>query len=287
MSEQKLTNRSSNNPRRENSMYVLGLGVAASMLWIVGIPTFMIFFFGLFGYLLLKMFSAGPRSETRDIFEFYLSANEMLRDDERRWFGFEIRDAIVAGETIVKRMKAPPPLVYFALGALYNKAGDHKAAVNNLSQVVENDRTNELSYVFATPELRKYVRVLRKIERDPADAPMTSSAVRALERARKIRGKAMLEESRVKFASGPEVVECRQELTGLESVVDSVSVAGSNGVMPQNVVKITAKNDKEAATQSQKARSVKRRSGGESGDYEDRQSISELLHDIYDNNSVG
>jgi hypothetical protein len=44
--------------------------------------------------------------------------------------------------------------------------------------------------------LKNYVRVLRKIEREPAEAPQTSAAVRALERARRNRGKAILEESR-------------------------------------------------------------------------------------------
>jgi hypothetical protein len=37
---------------------------------------------------------------------------------------------------------------------------------------------------------------LRKIEREPAEAPQTSAAIRALERARRNRGKALLENSR-------------------------------------------------------------------------------------------
>src|SRR5688572_31452341 len=107
------------------------------MLLVAGFPVFVIFFFGIFAYFLLRMFSAGSRSETREIFEFYLSANEILRDDERRWFGFEINEVIKRGEEIVKRMTGAPPLVHFALGALHNKAGNYKAAVSNLAYVVE------------------------------------------------------------------------------------------------------------------------------------------------------
>ena len=62
------------------------------------------------------MFASGSRNETREIFEFYLSANEILRDDERRWYGFEIKEAVHRGESILQRMSGAPPLLHFALG---------------------------------------------------------------------------------------------------------------------------------------------------------------------------
>jgi hypothetical protein len=190
---------------KERGQYLLAFGIVASMLYVAQFPIFVIFFFGIFAYFLLRMFSSGSRSETREIFEFYLTANEMLRDDERRWYGFELNDAIRRGEDIVRRMKSAPPLVHFALGALQNKIGDHKAAVASLAYVVEDSGSNEASLTTPSPELQSYVRVLRKIEREPADAPLTSAAVRALERARKLRGKALLEECRQEFAYSVEV----------------------------------------------------------------------------------
>jgi hypothetical protein len=96
----------------------------------------------------------------------------------------------------MQTMRAGPPLLHFSLGALYNKMGDHAAAVRQLSQVVESASVDESTMFEPSNELRNYVRVLRKIERDPADAPLTSAAVRALERARRIRGTALLEETR-------------------------------------------------------------------------------------------
>ena len=77
-----------------------------------------------------------------------------------------------------------------------NKIGDYKSAVNHLSYVVENENSDESTYLYPTPELREYAKTLRKIEREPAEAPQTSAAVRALERARRNRGKTLLEESR-------------------------------------------------------------------------------------------
>ena len=94
----------------------------------------------------------------RRIFEFYLSANEILRDDERRWFGFEVQEVLVRGERILQSMNGAPPLVHFTLGALYHKIGDYKSAVNHLSYVVENENSDESTYHLSdtgTPRIRE------------------------------------------------------------------------------------------------------------------------------------
>ncbi len=269
---------------KEKGQYLLAFSVVASMLLVTGFPVFVIFFFGIFAYFLLRMFSSGSRSETREIFEFYLTANEMLRDNERRWYGFEINEAIKRGEDIVHQMSAAPPLVYFALGALQNKTGNHKAAVGNLAHVVENPSSDELSYAFPTPELRNYVKVLRKIERDPADAPLTSAAVRALERARKIRGKALLEESRQKFSEPPATNLDQRPAIG----------TGDGGGNPNSVTAFHAGNGSEEAERRAEMRLVKSGNGTtgqakkqatQEDQYADRKSISEVLHDIYDKNA--
>jgi hypothetical protein len=181
---------------KEKTQYALAFGVIAMMLFAVGFPMFVIVFFGIFAYFLWKTFTTASPKDVREVFEFYLSANEILRDDERRWFGFEVHEVINRGERILQTMQGAPPLVYFTLGALYNKIGDHKAAINHLTYVVENESSDESTYNYPSPELRNYVKILRKIEREPAEAPQTSAAVRALERARRNRAKTILEESR-------------------------------------------------------------------------------------------
>lgn len=181
---------------KEKTQYALAFGVIATMLFVAGFPMFIIIFFGIFAYFLWKTFASPSPNGTREVFEFYLSANEILRDDERRWFGFEVQETIARGERILQMMNGAPPLVYFTLGALYNKIGDHKSAVNHLAYILENENADEKTYLYASPELKNYVKILRKIEREPAEAPQTSAAVRALERARRNRGKTILEESR-------------------------------------------------------------------------------------------
>ena len=97
MSDNKLQKKT-NESLKEKTQYALAFGVIATMLMVAGFPMFVIFFFGIFAYFLWKTFSSPSPSETRRIFEFYLSANEILRDDERRWFGFEVQEVLVRGE---------------------------------------------------------------------------------------------------------------------------------------------------------------------------------------------
>lgn len=269
---------------KEKGQYLLAFSVVASMLLVAGFPVFVIFFFGIFAFFLLRMFASGSRSETREIFEFYLTANEILRDDDRRWYGFEINEAIKRGEQIVQRMSGAPPLVHFALGALQNKAGDHKAAINNLAYVVENSSSDESSFAYPSDELRNYVKILRKIEREPADAPLTSAAVRALERARKIRGKALLEDSRQKFSAIPVTVEPSRP-----PELERQSETTAEPVRPQQASYLETGFSNGSPQPSREERAngsgTTKKSGKEKEDlYADRKSISEVLHDIYDKN---
>jgi hypothetical protein len=269
---------------KERGQYLLAFGVVASMLLVAGFPLFVIFFFGIFAYFLLRMFSSGSRSETREIFEFYLTANEMLRDDERRWYGFELNEAIRRGEDIIRRMQSAPPLVHFTLGALQNKVGNHKAAISNLTYVVENSAADEKSFVSASAELQNYVRVLRKIEREPTEAPLTSAAVRALERARKLRAKTLLEESRQQFAAIPVVVEPPKALESAEAnrfeyePTDPVARDVSFSVVEDG----PSENDRNRNGNHPQGSKDKQQQKPDP--FVDRQSISELLHDIYDKN---
>jgi hypothetical protein len=280
---------------KENTQYALAFGLIATMLLVAGFPMFVIFFFAIFAYFLWKTFSQPSRGEAREIFEFYLSANELLRDDERRWFGFEVQEVIARGERILQLMNGAPPLVYFTLGALYHKVGDHKSAVNHLAYVVENENAEESTYIYPSPDLRNYVKILRKIEREPAEAPQTSAAIRALERARRNRGKSFLEISRVKLIESNEKKKLMSEQKKqLEKHTEVNGVSNS----PQNVTKSNGDKsrqngrplfeaegwqEKENGNKPQEAESNGNAKNAKNDPFANRQPISEVLRDIYDN----
>ncbi|MCY7374929.1 MAG: hypothetical protein LH472_03015 [Pyrinomonadaceae bacterium] len=275
---------------KENTQYAIAFGLIATMLYVAQFPVFVIFFFGIFAYFLWKTFSQPSRGGTREIFEFYLSANEVLRDDERRWFGFEVQEVINRGERILQLMNGAPPLVYFTLGALYNRIGDHKSAVNHLSYIVENDNADETTYVYATPELRNYVRILRKIEREPAEAPQTSAAIRALERARRNRGKVMLENSR----AGLLLLDGKKEKAMLEqkNQIEKLSEINNHQTAPKSIVDESPEKFAPNGNQTVEAKppqnsgngkSYQKKNGNSNEEpFANRKPISEVLHDIYD-----
>lgn len=271
---------------KEKGQYLLAFGVVGSMLLVAGFPVFVIFFFAVFAYFLFRMFASGSKNETREIFEFYLTANEILRDDGRNWFGFEVRDAIGRGEAIVHRMPGAPPLVHFALGALYNKAGEHQAAINSLTQVVESDKGNEAAYVYPTPELQNYVKVLRKIEREPAEAPLTSASIRSLERARRLRGKALLEESRAAYVEISSRTAPKPELPANGTAPhppDESALANGQTIIdrltePPEPSPQPSPDHREPAKRREPSRKEKK------DPFANRKPISEVLHDIYDKN---
>lgn len=271
---------------REKTQYALAFGVIATMLFAAGFPMFIIVFFGIFAFFLWKTFVSASPNGTRDIFHFYLSAHEILRDDERRWFGFELQEIIRRGERIVQSMNGAPPLIYFTLGALYNRAGDHAAAVNHLSYVIETDNADEKNYLYATPDLKKYVDTLRKIEREPSESPQTSAAVRALERARRNRGKTILEESRSALrelskqkTESPDKKLLAAEPKPFVSITADSKVSGEQKQLEnQFPTDSTAAHGRKSFKENGnhlKEKTERKQSG-------QRRPISELLHDIYD-----
>jgi hypothetical protein len=250
------------------------------MLVIAGFPTFLLIFVGVLIFFLGRIFSSERRNETRRIFEFYLSANEILRDDDRHWYGFEVQEAIIRGEKILRSMSSAPPLVSFGIGALYQKLDDHSSAVKYLSQSVKIS-SSESSLVFPSKDLRDYVQMLRKIERSPAEAPMTASAVRSLERLRKNRGNFLLEaslnsmEQTMPFASHIEqrpdsVVDAAPFYT--PTVDPGISHGATNLGQFEN----------QWSDESLAPEDARERPKPESAATPDRKTISEVLHDVYD-----
>jgi hypothetical protein len=181
---------------QETAQRLIAVVVIMAMLGVMGIPLTVILFFATVVYFVWRAVQRSEQQDVKNIFDFYIAANEILRDEEKRWFGFEVGQVIGEGERVLHMMPDPPPLVYFALGALYQRAGDHEAAAEHLAYVLEDNAGDERSRTHPSQELRRYVEVLRRVEREPTEAPQTMAAIRGLERARRSRAAAMLEESR-------------------------------------------------------------------------------------------
>jgi hypothetical protein len=169
--------------------------VIAAMLDLVGLSPMLIVFFFLAGFLVWLVVGRSHRREAREVFEFYVEADEILRDEERHWYGFEIIEVVHRGDRVLGWMPDPPPLVHFSLGALQHRAGEYEAAVEHLAVVVETGLTEEY-HSSPSPALRTYVQLLRNIEREPAIAPLALGAVRSLELGRRNRAASLLAESR-------------------------------------------------------------------------------------------
>jgi hypothetical protein len=134
--------------------------------------------------------------EVERIFDFYIAADAILREEDRRWYGFEIAEVIEHGESMLDIMSDPPPLSHYTLGALYHRLGNHPATVEYLSRVVEDEQSDETHRTAPSPQLRRYVMMLRRIEYHPSTAPQTLAAIRSLERARQRNAAKLLLESR-------------------------------------------------------------------------------------------
>ena len=190
--------------------------VIVAMLGAVGLsPVIMVFFFGV----ILVIWIVARHTQTREverIFDFYVAADAILREEERRWYGFEIAEVIEQGECLLETIPDAPPLNYFVLGALYNRLGNHQATVEYLSRLVEDERNEEAHRTVPSPQLRRYVTMLRQIEYHPSTAPQTLAAVRSLERARqKTTGRMLMEsrsmvESEAKVAPGIAAAEVHE-----------------------------------------------------------------------------
>ena len=186
---------------QETAQRLIAVVVIMAMLGVMGIPLTVILFFATVVYFVWRAVQRSEQQDVKNVFDFYVAANEILRDEEKRWYGFEVNRVIAEGERVLHMMADPPPLVYFTLGALYQRAGEHEAAAEHLAYVLEEEGGDEASRTQPSSELRRYVDVLRRIEREPNEAPQTTAAMRALERARRARAAAMLEESRGRLAA--------------------------------------------------------------------------------------
>jgi hypothetical protein len=195
----------------------------------------MVFFTGA----VLVIWLVARRAQMREverIFEFYVAADAILREEERRWYGFEIAEVIEHGEDLLELMPDPPPLHYFALGALYQRLGNHDATVQYLSRLSDDQEYDETHRIVNSPQLRRYVTMLRRLEQHPAAEPQTLAAIRNLERARQCSAGKMLLDSR---SLSENTVELKSESTAAEkklatgNVVSDTKLVSEKRLVPE------------------------------------------------------
>jgi len=194
--------------------------VIVAMLDAVGVPPMIMVLFTGMCFVIWLFARRAQSREVERIFDFYIAADAVLREEERRWYGFEISEVIEHGESLLEIMPDPPPLNYYALGALYQRLGNHAACVEYLSKVMEDERYDETHRIAPSPQLRRYVSMLRRIEYQPALAPQTLAAVRSLERARQRNASRLLSESR-------ELADAQPQAFKEEKSVSELTVARS------------------------------------------------------------
>ncbi|HKG45081.1 MAG TPA: hypothetical protein VKB02_00010 [Pyrinomonadaceae bacterium] len=175
---------------------LIALIVIVAMLDAVGVPPMIMVFFTGVCFIVWLFARRAQAREVERIFDFYIAADAVLREEERRWYGFEIAEVIEHGESLLELMPDPPPLNYYALGALYQRLGSHTSAVEYLSRFTEDGCCDERHQIAPSPQLRRYVSMLRRIEYQPSLAPQTLAAIRSLEHGRQRNVSKLLFESR-------------------------------------------------------------------------------------------
>ena len=154
------------------------------LLYSMGLPVFAILFLGAISHFVRTALMWKGREPGHDIFAFYLTAADILRNSNKHWYGFEINEAIKRGQELTTSIVPAPPLLYVALGALLERSGDTSASLKCYSMVYGENAVNEAAIAFPSDSLRGYVATLRRIEASPAESPRTLSAIRSLERLR-------------------------------------------------------------------------------------------------------
>jgi hypothetical protein len=157
-------------------------------------PLILVWVAGL-GLLILIALKVRANRKTKVIFRFYVAANEILVDEDRGRYHFEITQVIKLGHKVVKSMPDAPPLSRFALGALAYSINDYNGAVEQLGFAAEEEVLKESEHLAPSRQLRRYVSKLRKIERRPRRYAKINAALASLERMHHQRAARLLAES--------------------------------------------------------------------------------------------
>ncbi len=192
---------------------IVALGILIALLALVGwkfvgfAPVIIVSLVGMSVLVVLGV-KRWQRRQTEVILGFYVIADEILGDDERRRrYHFEIAEAINTGEKVVSSMPDPPPLSSFALGALYHSIGNQNGAVQHLALAAEEEVLKESPHVAPSRQLRRYVKRLRQIERRPERWLKVDAAIRNLERMHHERAAHLLAQNQVQLKRMVEAYE--------------------------------------------------------------------------------
>jgi tetratricopeptide (TPR) repeat protein len=173
---------------------IIAIALVVALLVAVHVPAIVILFVVGAGVLIMIAVQRSQRRKTDLVFAFYVAADEVLCDEERR-YRFEVADAIKAGEKVASLLPDPPPLSSFALGALYYSVGDHNAAVEHLALAAEEQILKDSIHKKPSRRLRRYVARLRQIERAPQRFSRVNAAMQNLQRLHRDTGARLLAES--------------------------------------------------------------------------------------------
>jgi len=173
---------------------IVAMLLVMAMLVAVRVPAVIMLFIAGAGVLIMIAVERCQRRKTDQVFAFYVAADEVLCDEERR-YRFEVADAIKAGEKVARLLPDPPPLSSFALGALYYSVDDHNAAVEHLGLAAEEKILKDSIHKKPSRRLRRYVARLRQIERAPQRFARVNAAIENLERLHSDTGERLLAES--------------------------------------------------------------------------------------------
>jgi len=173
---------------------IVALLLVVALLAAVRVPALVIVAIAGAGVLIMIAVQRSQRRKTDQVFAFYIAADEVLCDEERR-YRFEVADAIKAGEKVVRLLPDPPPLSSFALGALYYSVGDHNAAIEHLALAAEEKILKDSVHKKPSRQLRRYVARLRQIERASLRFARVNAAIQHLERLHRETGARLLAES--------------------------------------------------------------------------------------------
>ena len=204
--------------------------IVAILQMVVGVsPILMLFATGVV-FLVLGVNRRSQNKQVEQIFNFYVAAEAILRDDERRWYAFEVVEVIDDGERAFSFMNDCPTLHLFALAALYHRIGKYEVTAEYLGRVIEDELYDERQNTMPSTQLRHYVTMLRRLEANPAGAPERLAAVRSLERMRRRHASRLLQESRAVQATVTEEPPVKPE--SAKAVAASYSAAGVVAARP-------------------------------------------------------
>ena len=198
--------------------------VIVAVLDVMGVPPLLMMFITGAVFIAWAINHRARNRELEQIFNFYVAADAVLRDEDRSWYGFEVAEIIEDGERFLDTMPDCPSLHVFALGALYYRIGKYEATAEYLSRVVEDHHYDERQHTRPSPELRRYVQMLRRIEANPSLAPQQLAAVKSLERLRRKQATVLLKNSR-------SLIE-RQKADVVEGIAANAAAASSGEGTP-------------------------------------------------------